>query len=341
MGVEPVLDLEDQRAAAFAAHRAHRERRPLPPVSLHERTYPRVALALGDEVDLVQHEPARLLGERDVVALQLVDDHLRVADRIGVRIERRDVDDVQQHARALQVTQELVTESRAVGRAFDESRDVGDDEAPVLVGAHDAEVRRERRERVVGDLRACRGHRADERALAGVRHAEETDVGEDPELEAQPALLALAPGRELARRAVRAGLEVQIAETAGATLCDQRPLAVGREIGDGLAGVGVGDHRADRHAQHDVLGSVSVLICAATVLAALRAVDACVAIVDQRVDVAVGDRPDAAAASAVATVGPASGHELLPPEARGAIAAVAGDDLDHGLVDESHGDFRR
>ena len=59
---------------------------------------------------------------------------------IGVGIERRDVDDVQQQARALQVAQELVAETRAFGGAFDQSRDVGDDEAPSFVGAHDAEV---------------------------------------------------------------------------------------------------------------------------------------------------------------------------------------------------------
>jgi hypothetical protein len=43
-----------------------------------------------------------------------------------------------------------------------------------------------------------------------------------------------------------------------------------------------------------------------------------VAVVDQRVDVAVGHRPDAAAAAAVAAVGAAEGNELLAPEAHAA-----------------------
>ena len=72
----------------------------------------------------------------------------------------------------------LVAEARAVGGALDQARDVGDDEAAVRIGAHDAEIRRERRERIVGDLGPRGGHRADERALARVRHAEQPDVGE-------------------------------------------------------------------------------------------------------------------------------------------------------------------
>ena len=70
--------------------------------------------------------------ERRVVSLELLDDRARVVHRIGVGIERRDVDEVQQQARALQMAQELVAEARAFGRAFDEARNVGDDEAACL-----------------------------------------------------------------------------------------------------------------------------------------------------------------------------------------------------------------
>ena len=76
---------------------------------------------------------------------------------------------------------------------------------------------------------------------------------------------------------------------------------------------------------------------AAAVLAALRAVDAREAVVDQRVDVAVGDGVDAAAAAAVAAVGAAARHVLLAAERRDAVAAVAGDHLDGRFVDELHG----
>jgi hypothetical protein len=67
------------------------------------------------------------------------------------------------------------------------------------------------------------------------------------------------------------------------------------------------------------------LVGAAAGLAVARLVPARVAVVDQRVDVAVGQRPDAAATAAVAAVGAAEGDELLAPEAHAAGATVAGD----------------
>jgi hypothetical protein len=60
------------------------------------------------------------------------------------------------------------------------------------------------------------------------------------------------------------------------------------------------------------------------------------AIVHQGVDVAVGDRPDAAAAAAVAARGAAARHELLAPERGAAVPALAGVHLDGRFVDEFH-----
>ena len=48
---------------------------------------------------------------------------LRVAHRIRGRIRGRDVHQVQQHARALQVLEEADAETGAIGRAFDETRE--------------------------------------------------------------------------------------------------------------------------------------------------------------------------------------------------------------------------
>ena len=60
-----------------------------------------------------------------------------------------------------------------------------------LSSAHDTEVRLERGERVVGDLRLGRADDADERALADVREPDERDVGHQLQLE----LAASAPRR--------------------------------------------------------------------------------------------------------------------------------------------------
>ena len=69
--------------------------------------------------------------ERRVVFLQLVGDRARVAHRVGVVVERRDVDEVQQQPRARRWRRNWWPRPGALGRAFDEARDVGDDEARV------------------------------------------------------------------------------------------------------------------------------------------------------------------------------------------------------------------
>jgi hypothetical protein len=82
------------------------------------------ALFLGNQVDLVQHQPARLLVQRFVVAAQLLDDGARVVQRIGrPRSKGAMSTKMQQQAGALQVAQELVAETGTFGRAFDQARE--------------------------------------------------------------------------------------------------------------------------------------------------------------------------------------------------------------------------
>ena len=69
-----------------------------------------------------------------------------------------DVEYVNEHARALDVTEEIVAEAHALAGAFDKAGDVGHDEA-ALAEADDAEVGLEGGEVVIGDLRARRRHR--------------------------------------------------------------------------------------------------------------------------------------------------------------------------------------
>src|SRR5207302_979795 len=163
------------------------------------------------------------------------------------------------------------------------------------------------------------------------------DIGQHAQFQRKAAVLARRAARELARRAVDARLEVQVAEAALAAAREQRALAVAGEIGHQRAARRVADHSAHRHAQLDVAARPAVAVGAGALAALLRAVDAREAVVDQRVDVAVGARPHAAAAAAVTAVGAASRHVLLAPERSGAVTALAGVYLDLRFVDELHG----
>ena len=146
--------------------------------------------------------------------------------RIRSVVERRDVDQVQQQARALQVAQELMAEARRLRPRLRSSPGMSAiTKLRSLVDAHDAEIRMQRRERIVRDFRPRGRDRADEGRLAGVRHAEQADVGEHLELELELARFARLAARELARRAIGARFEVDVAQAALAALREQRASA--------------------------------------------------------------------------------------------------------------------
>ncbi len=130
---------------------------------------------------------------------------------------------------------------------------------------------------------------------------------------------------------------MDVAHAALAAGCQHDFLFVLVQVEQDFAGVGVMDDRAHRHAQGDVRGGSAVLIRAAAVFAVLGAVQARVAEVDQRVDVAIGHRIDGAAAATVAAVGTATGNEFFAAKARHAIAAFTGDHFNGGFVYEFHG----
>ena len=207
-----------------------------------------------------------------------------------------------------------MAETAALGRALDEPGDVGEHELVVLP-AHDAEVRLERGERVVGDLGLGRAHDRDQRRLARVREADERGVGEQLQLELQPALLAVLALLGEARRPARVRQEPRVAAPALAAARREPRVAVVQEVGEQLA-----VHRADDGSLGDVddeIGAaLAVQLLALAVRSRPRLAVRVVAEREQRGDVAVGPQPDVAAAPAVAAVGPALGHVRLAPERR-------------------------
>src|SRR5207342_3436524 len=181
------------------------------------------------------------------------------------------------------------------------------------------------------------GNRADEGALAGIGEAQQADVGEQLQLHLERTLFPGQTGQRLARRAVDRALEVHVAQAALAALRHQQAITVPGEVANHLVGFDVGDHGSNRHGDGEVVAGLAVHLPAHAVLAAPGAELLLVAEVDQRVEVLVGDQPDAAAIATVAAIGAAERNELLTAEANATVAAVTCDDLDFGFVDEFHG----
>jgi len=95
------------------------------------------AEAVGEEVceavevfgAVLAHQPAGLRRELAAELAQLGDDRARIAHRIGLRIGRRHVDEMQQQSRTLQVPEEAHAEPGPVRGALDEPGNVGHHEA--------------------------------------------------------------------------------------------------------------------------------------------------------------------------------------------------------------------
>ncbi len=243
---------------------------------------------------------------------------------------------MQQHAAAFGVAEELVAKTDAFMRAFDQPGQIGEHEF-ALVDAHDAELRMQRGERIVGDLRLGGADRGEKSGLAGIGQADDAGIGDQFQPQPDGALLAGLAGIGLARRLIGRAFEIGVAEAAIAALHQRDALAGFGEIGEQRLAVLLVDLRADRNFQHHVLAIGAVHVLAHAVAAGLGLEVLLIAVIDQRVEAVDRLDHDVAAFAAVAAGRPAELDELLAPERDAAVAARAGLHIDLGFVEEFHG----
>src|SRR5690242_12202522 len=220
---------------------------------------------------------------------------------------------MQQHRAALHMAEKARAETGAVMGALDETRQIGDDEF-LAVDADHAELRGEGGERVIGDLRPGAADRGKEGGFAGIRQPDQRHVGDQLEAQPDPALLAGPTRIGTARRLVGRALVMGVAEAAIAAAGDDDALAGLRQIGqkDGL--VLAKNLRADGGLDDQVLASGAAAVLPHAVAPAPRLEMLPVAEVDERIEVRHRLQNDAAAAAAIAAIGPAELDELFPAE---------------------------
>ena len=218
-----------------------------------------------EEVDLVQDDELRSRLEPGSVGGELAVD--RAEPLLEIRLGG--VEHVDEQSRALEMREELVAETRAVGRALDEPGDVGDGELPLVRPVDDAEDRLERRERVVGDLRLRVRDAAEERRLAGVREAGERRVDHELETKLELELVAREAGLREARRLTGGRREARVTPPSLPSPRDDDPSVGNGEVGDEPA-LAVEKLRPDGHAELRCLAVGSVLLAPAPVAAACR-----------------------------------------------------------------------
>src|SRR5439155_11545171 len=192
------------------------------------------------KINRVTRVDLRTQSQAAPVVLELGVDGRDVLERIGSRC----VDHVNEKPRALDMPQELLAEAETAARPLDEPGDVGDDEL-AIVEPRDAQIRNERRERIVRDLRSSAGESREERGLSRIRQTGEADFGEELELEVNLPLLALASVFGDARRAPRARRKTAVAFSACPAARNDELLAGRGQIGDSLSCRAI-DHQRSR-----------------------------------------------------------------------------------------------
>src|SRR6185437_7206377 len=129
-------------------------------------------------------------------------------------------------------------------------------------------------------------------------------------------------------------LELGIAATAASTAGYDNFLVRMREVIYLLAGVGVVNDSSDRNLQHYSFAISSGLVGSSAVTTALRLVLGIETEVNQRVVTLARFHDDVAATSAITTRGAAARHELLAPEGKTPVAAVASLHANCGFIDK-------
>ena len=296
------------------------------------------AIGHAGGIALVGDDDLRTIGKVGCIAAELIVDDAVILEGIAALIAARDIDNVQDQSRALDMTQELMAQALALGRALNETRNVGND-IGILAGAHHAEIGHERGERVVGYLGAGGAHAGDERGLTDARETHEGCIGHELHLKLDPVLdggLALLSER---RSTARGSHEVRVAQTTGTTGGHHDALPIVGEVGQivgGLhrRGIELADDGAHRHLEDKVLAVGAVFARALAVRASLGAEMMLESIIDERRELGVGLDDDIAAMAAVAAVGSALGNEGLTTERHAAGAAVAALDVDAANIGE-------
>lgn len=290
-------------------------------------------------VDLVEDDHARAFGNRnraerqiEVVRVfaELLFERVVVRERVAIRIDRHAVDHMRNDLGAFDMPQKRQSQALALRGSRNEPGNVGDGVAHVA-GLHDAQIRHERGERVVRDLRLGRAHRSDQRRLARRGKAHERDVCDRLELENDVAFVARfaeqrKPGctacpvrQRRVAQAARATRRRDVRVTGMTQIGKHRT----RLLGETLRAARLEHHSAHGNRQHEIRTIRAVFRVPQTHGAGIRRAMRHEAEVEQRRGILIGFEDHRTTLAAIAAVRPRQRLVFLAADAGRPIAAVA------------------
>ena len=300
---------------------------------LHVGTEGVQLLVVHQKIGLVGHGDLRTGGQLRAVLLQFGVDGVEIRNGVAA-LTAGNVHQMHQQTAAVDVPQEIVTQTGALTGALDDAGNIGHHEADALVHVHHAQIGIQGGEVVVGDLGVGLGDHAQQRGLAHVGESHQSHVRQQLQLQHHVVALSGQTCLGEAGHLTGGGGEMLVAPAAPAALAQHIGLVIGHVLDD-LAGLGVPYQRAPGDTDGEALAVLARLPAALTVHAVGGHIFALVAEVHQGGHVVIHLQDDGAAVAAVTAVRAAGGNVFLPVKGHCTVAAVAGAAGDAGLVDKS------
>ena len=243
---------------------------------------------------------------------------------------------MQQDAATFQVFQEANAQTCAFRSAFNQSWNIGNNEALFVIHTNHTQARYQSGKRIIRHFRFSRRDRADKGRFTRIRHSQHTDVSQQHQLQQQLALIARRTVGFLPWRTVNGRFEAGIAQTVPAALGNQQTLTVFGHIAHGFTGTLIDNTRTYRHFNRDVFTALTGTIAACAVLTAFCTERFFKTIIDQRVQVLVGFHPDVTTITAVAAIRAAFRNILFAAEAHATITAITCNDQNRCFINKLH-----
>src|SRR6185437_2099199 len=268
-----------------------------------------------------------------VVRRELAIHSFVITDCIAAR-HRRNIDEMQQQLRALDVSQETIAQTSASVRALNQSGNIGDHESTKVTEIDNTKMRLQSRERIISDLRSRRGDSRDKRRLSRIRKTNQTNVREQLQLELHIQLFTLAARLMVARRAIRRSRKVGVAETAAATARRQPAITVVTQVVQQVTCARVKDLCSNWNPNNQVFAVMARAIRSLAVQTTLGDVAGVVTQMQQCVQRSIRDEDLIAATAAVSARWTTAGHKLLAPESRNTVTSVSPLHMNLGAINK-------
>ena len=278
-------------------------------------------LLIDDEIRLIACDDHRLLENPRIILRDLIIDRPNILDRISA-LRAGSIDHVDQHLTTLDMTQELVTEADPLRGTLDETRNVRHDEAAVALQADHTEMRRQRREVIVRDLRTrITAHRKNRR-LTHVRKTDETDIRDHTKLHLYPELTGILTRLRELRCLHGRCREMHITETALTALQQNHTLVLAGHIRDDLLRLEITNDRSLRNTDHQILTILTMHTLSAAFFTRRRDILLTITEILERIQTLIHLDDDITALTAITTIRTTRRHVQLTTERHMTISAL-------------------